>query len=140
MPKDRSTKPYLIRAIYEWCSDSGLTPYLSVKVDAQTRVPMEFVKNGEIVLNISEDAAHRLTIGNDMIQFAARFSGVSRECSIPVAAVIGIFSRENNQGLFFPAEPAAPVDGAAVPAAESVPAPPTNGGKPKLQIVKSAKP
>ena len=140
MPKERSTKPYLIRAIYEWCSDSGLTPYLSVKVDAQTRVPMEFVKNGEIVLNISEDAAHRLTIGNDTIQFAARFSGVSRECSIPVAAVIGIFGRENNQGLFFPPEPAAPVDGAAVPTAESVPAPPTSGGKPKLQIVKSGKP
>jgi stringent starvation protein B len=136
MPKERSTKPYLIRAIYEWCSDSGMTPYLSVKVDARTRVPMEFVKNGEIVLNIGEDAAHRLTIGDDMIQFAARFSGVSRECSIPVAAVIGIFARENNQGLFFPPEPAAPVDGAAIPAAGSVPAPPSNGGKPKLQIVK----
>ena len=136
MPKERSTKPYLIRAICEWCSDSGLTPYLSVKVDAQTRVPLEFVKNGEIVLNISQDAAHRLTIGDDTIQFAARFSGVSRECSIPVAAVTGIFARENNQGLFFPPEPAAPVDGVATLAAESPPAPPTNGGKPKLQIVK----
>jgi stringent starvation protein B len=136
MPKDRSTKPYLIRAIYEWCNDSGLTPYLSVKVDARTRVPMEFVKNGEIVLNVSQDAAHRLTIGDDAIQFAARFTGVSRECSIPVAAVTGIFARENNQGLFFPPEPAAPADGAATPAAESPPAPPPNGGKPKLQIVK----
>lgn len=135
MPKDRSTKPYLIRAIYEWCNDSGLTPYLSVKVDARTRVPMEFVKNGEIVLNVSQDAAHRLTIGDDAIQFAARFSGVSRECSIPVAAVTGIFARENNQGLFFPPEPAAPAD-AATPAGEPPPAPPTNGGKPKLQIVK----
>lgn len=133
MPKDRSTKPYLIRAIYEWCSDSGLTPYLSVKVDARTRVPLEFVKNGEIVLNVSQDAAHRLTMGDDTIQFAARFSGVSRECSIPVAAVTGIFARENNQGLFFPPEP---TDGASTPAAEPSPAPPTNGGKPKLQIVK----
>jgi len=134
MAKERSTKPYLIRAIYEWCSDSNLTPYLSVKVDARTRVPMEFVKDGEIVLNISHDSAHRLTIGDDIIQFAARFSGVSRECSIPVEAVIGIFARENSQGLFFPPEPAAPA--AAAPAAESPPTPPTNGGKPKLQIVK----
>ena len=86
MAKERSTKPYLIRAICEWCSDSGFTAYLSVKVDANTRVPMEHVKNGEIVLNISPDAAHRLTIGDDMVQFAARFSGVSRECSIPIAA------------------------------------------------------
>jgi len=135
MPKERSTKPYLIRAIYEWCGDSGLTPYLSVKVDAQTRVPMEFVKDGEIVLNISEDAAHRLTLGNDAIQFAARFSGVSRECSIPIAAVTGIFARENSQGLFFPPAPAQ-ADAAAAPAAESTRPPPTNGGKRKFQIVK----
>lgn len=136
MAKERSTRPYLIRAIYEWCSDSGLTPYLSVKVDAQTRVPAEFVKNGEIVLNISPDAAHRLTIGDDVVQFAARFGGASRECSIPVGAVIGIFARENSQGLFFPPEPAAQADGAAAPSAETAPTPPTNGGKPKLQIVK----
>ena len=136
MAKERSTKPYLIRAIYEWCSDSGLTPYLAVKVDAQTRVPMEFVKDGEIVLNISEDAAHRLTLGNDAIQFAARFSGVSRECSIPVTAVTGIFARENSQGLFFPPEPPAQADADAAPAVESSQSPPTNGGKRKLQIVK----
>ena len=137
MPKERSTRPYLIRAIYEWCSDSGLTPYLSVKVDARTRVPPEFVKDGEIVLNIGQDATHRLTIGDDAIQFSGRFNGVSRECSIPVAAVLGIFARENSQGLFFPPEPAAPADAAAAaPATESTPTPPTNGGKPKLQIVK----
>ena len=99
MAKERSTKPYLIRAICEWCSDSGLTAYLSVKVDAQTRVPLEHVKNGEIVLNISPDAAHRLTIGDDWVQFAARFSGVSRECSIPIAAVQGVFARENSLKL-----------------------------------------
>ncbi|MBI3055574.1 MAG: ClpXP protease specificity-enhancing factor, partial [Betaproteobacteria bacterium] len=103
---------------------------------AQTRVPMEFVKDGEIVLNISEDAAHRLTLGNDAIQFAARFSGVSRECSIPVTAVTGIFARENSQGLFFPPEPPAQADADAAPAAESSQSPPTNGGKRKLQIVK----
>ena len=136
MPRERSTRPYLIRAIYEWCSDSGLTPYLSVKVDARTRVPPEFVKDGEIVLNISQDAAHRLTIGDDAIQFSARFNGVSRECSIPVAAVLGIFARENSQGFFFPPEPATPIVGATTPAAEPTPTPPTHGGKPKLQIVK----
>ena len=79
-------------AIHEWCSDSNYTPYLSVKVDANTRVPMEYVKNGEIVLNLSYDATHRLTIGNELIQFSARFNGVSRECSIPVEAVIGVFA------------------------------------------------
>jgi stringent starvation protein B len=101
---ERSTKPYLIRAIHEWCSDSGFTPYLSVQVDANTRVPAEHVKNGEIVLNVAHDATHRLTIGNEVIQFAARFNGVSRECSVPIEAVSGIFARENGQGMFFPRE------------------------------------
>ena len=134
---ERSTKPYLIRAIHEWCSDSNLTPYISVKVDAATRVPMEHVKNGEIVLNIAYDATHKLTIGNDSIQFAARFSGVSRECSIPIEAVLGIFARENGQGLFF-AQEAAPAEAAASEAPsgpETSPSSP-NGGKPKLQVVK----
>lgn len=131
---ERSTKPYLIRAIHEWCSDSGLTPYLSVQVDAGTRVPADHVKNGEIVLNLGHDATHRLTIGNELIQFSARFNGVSRECSVPVEAVTGIFAKENGQGLFFPREPA---PAAAAPAPESTP-PSTspNGGKPKLQVIK----
>ncbi len=102
--KQLSTKPYLIRAIYDWCSDSGYTPYLSVKVDDQTRVPIEFVKNGEITLNISDDAAHHLTLGNDLIQFSARFNGVSREVSVPVQAVQGIFAKEISQGILFPPE------------------------------------
>jgi stringent starvation protein B len=112
--KERSTKPYLIRAIYEWCSDSGFTPYLSVKVDAQTRVPDEFVKDGEIILNISHDAAHHLTLGNDFIHFSARFGGVSREIAIPVGAVQGIFAKETAQGLLFTLENEAdPVRGEA---------------------------
>lgn len=102
--KEISTKPYLIRAIYEWCSDCGHTPYLTVKVDAQTRVPQEFVKNGEIILNISHDATNHLTLGNDLIQFSARFGGVSREVSIPIDAVQGIFARETTQGLLFPGQ------------------------------------
>jgi stringent starvation protein B len=132
---EKSTKPYLIRAIHEWCSDSNFTPYLSVKVDANTRVPAEYVKNGEIVLNVSYDATHRLTIGNDVVQFSARFNGVSRECSIPVDAVLGIFARENGQGLFFPAEEsqASAKEGEAP---NDTPTSPTNGGRPKLQVVK----
>jgi stringent starvation protein B len=131
---EKSTKPYLIRAIYDWCSDCNFTPYLSVEVDANTRVPTEYVKNGKIVLNVSPDATHRLTIGNDFIQFSARFSGVSRECSIPVEAVLGIFARETEQGLFFEATPS------QSPAAEpekpaDTPTTPS-GGRAKLQVVK----
>jgi stringent starvation protein B len=133
---ERSTKPYLIRAVHEWCSDSGFTPYVSVKVDAGTRVPAEHIKNGEIVLNIGHDATHRLTIGNERIQFAARFGGVSRECSIPIEAVTGVFAKENGQGLFFQRE-AVQETAASTPAPETTPpATPTNGGKPKLQVIK----
>jgi stringent starvation protein B len=134
MSRERSTKPYLIRAIFEWCGDSGLTPYLSVKVDGETRVPLEYVKNGEIVLNISPDATHRLTIDDEGVRFSARFNGVSRECAIPVPAITGIFARENNQGLFFPPESAETAE--ETPAPPSDPAQPPSGGKPRLQIVK----
>jgi stringent starvation protein B len=99
-----STKPYLIRAIYEWCADSGLTPYLGVKVDEHTRVPMEYVKNGEIVLSIAMQATRDLTIGNEMIQFSARFNGVSREIAVPMHAVHSVFARENGRGVFFDPE------------------------------------
>lgn len=134
---EKSTKPYLIRAIHEWCSDSNLTPYLSVRVDGNTRVPMEHVKDGEIVLNIGHDATHKLKIGNELIQFAARFNGASRECSIPVSAVLGIFARENGQGLFFPPEESPAKSAAGDPGAQpETPTPPTNGGKPRLQVVK----
>ena len=133
---ERSTKPYLVRAIHEWCSDSGLTPYISVQVNAETRVPAEYVKNGEIVLNIGNDATHRLTIGNERIQFTARFNGVSRECSVPMEAVTGVFAKENGQGLFFPRE-SAPDTAAASPAPDTTPpATSPNGGRPKLQVIK----
>jgi stringent starvation protein B len=136
MAKEISTKPYLIRAIHEWCSDCGYTPYISVKPDARTRVPQEFVKGGEIVLNLSADATRNLTIGNELIQFSARFGGVSRECTVPVSAVAAIFARENGQGMLFPVEPAVPGDAAAAqepgPDGES----PAPGGKPRLQVIK----
>jgi len=96
-----STKPYLIRAIYDWCTDTGFTPYVAVAVDASVRVPMEFVKNGEIVLNVSAIATSRLKIGNEAIEFQARFSGVSREVYVPIGRVIAVYARENGQGMAF---------------------------------------
>jgi len=136
-----STTPYLIRAIYEWCVDGGFTPYLAVKVNARTRVPMEFVRNGEIVLNVSADATRNLTIGNDGVQFSARFSGTSRELSIPIDAVTGIFAKENGQGLAFPQTDEAPEivgDGESeedTSPPDDPPTPPTSG-RPRLQVVK----
>jgi stringent starvation protein B len=98
---ETTTKPYLLRAIYEWCTDNGYTPYLSAKVDGQARVPREFVKNGEIVLNISFSATSGLKMDNDVIHFSARFGGVSRDIVVPVDNVIAIYARENGQGMAF---------------------------------------
>ena len=142
MKEPSSTTPYLIRAIWEWCVDNGLTPYIAVKVDGTTRVPMEYVRNGEIVLNISSDATRNLKIGNDLIQFSARFNGASREVSVPIGAVAGIFAKENGQGLAFhgpPSEPAVPLTGKTVPDADdSKPGgdKPPSGRRPRLQVVK----
>jgi stringent starvation protein B len=159
-----STKPYLLRAIYEWCTDSGYTPYLAVKVDAATTVPMEYVKKGEIILNISYGATSGLKMDNDAITFRARFSGVSRELYIPVQNVLAIYANENGQGMAFevaataaetpapvPAEPAASAPSlSAVPAGniETPPTPelshfpdgdnepPKKGGRPTLTRIK----
>lgn len=140
--RELSTKPYLIRAIYEWCSDSDRTPYISVKVDDQTRVPEEYVKDGEIILNISQDAAYHLTLGNDLIQFSARFNGVTREISIPVSAVQGIFAKESSQGIIFPPEEqsdAPQTEPDVEETGESRTSPqrtPSKDEKPRLQIIK----
>lgn len=160
-----STKPYMLRAIYEWCTDSGYTPHLAVKVDAATTVPMEYVKKGEIVLNISFGATSGLKMDNDAIRFHARFGGVSREIYVPVNNVMAIYANENGQGMAFepqlgaapsapaPEEPSAPVL-AAVPAPSLAPAPPADekaddgespddnndpprkGGRPTLTVIK----
>ncbi|UCH48048.1 MAG: ClpXP protease specificity-enhancing factor [Betaproteobacteria bacterium] len=140
MKETLPTTPYLIRAIYEWCCDSGQSPYIAVKVDAQTRVPPEHVKDGEIVLNISPDATRNLKIDNDLIRFSARFNGVSREIAVPVAAVKGIFARESGQGLAFQLATQSdtenePQPGQSESDAASKPAEPTRG-RAKLQIVK----
>ena len=95
------TKPYLVRAIHEWCVDNGFTPHLLVAVNAQCRVPMAYVKDGEIVLNLNYSATKDLHIDNDAIVFSARFGGVSQNLYVPMGAVKGIFARENSQGMFF---------------------------------------
>lgn len=105
MSEFTSTKPYMIRAIHEWCVDNGLTPHLLVAVDSRTRVPMAYVKDGEIVLNINYSATKNLQIGNDAITFSARFGGVANELYVPMQAVRGVFARENGQGMFFQPEP-----------------------------------
>ena len=97
-----STRPYLIRALHEWCSDHGFTPYLAVFVDAGVQVPTEYVKNHEIVLNVSHDATSGLVLGNEYIEFKARFGGVPRDIVVPVDHVIAIYARENGQGMAFP--------------------------------------
>ncbi len=97
-----STRPYLIRALYEWCTDNGLTPYVAVLVDDSVRVPNEYVKDGEIVLNISFDATSALKLGNEFIEFKARFAGTAREIMVPIDRVIAIYARENGQGMAFP--------------------------------------
>jgi stringent starvation protein B len=112
-PDIPSTRPYLIRALHEWCTDNGFSPYLAVQVDASVRVPMEYVKNGEIVLNVSPDATSSLRLGNDYVEFKARFGGVAREIVVPVSHVVAIYARENGQGMAFPAPP--PASLASVP-------------------------
>lgn len=101
-----STRPYLIRAIYEWCVDSALTPYLAVKVNEQTEVPPAYVKDGEIVLSLSTTAVRNLELGNEYITCSGRFGGASFNLIVPVGAVIGIFAKENGQGLMFQADDA----------------------------------
>ena len=124
---DISTKPYLLRAIYEWCTDSGFTPYLAVKVDAATTVPMEYVRKGEIILNISYGATSSLKMDNDAVHFRARFAGVSREIYVPVQNVLAIYANENGQGMAFDvsttaAEMPAPEADASAPAPTTAPA------------------
>jgi len=147
-----SQKPYLLRALYEWCVDNGYTPYISVTVDTNTRVPMEYVRNGEIVLNIGPLAANRLKIANEHIEFSARFGGTARELMIPVTAVVALYARETGHGMSFESEQKAPIEASdgtssSVKNAESQPfqlsqpaqpdpAPPTPGGRPTLRRVK----
>ena len=110
-----STKPYFIRALHEWCCDNGFTPYLTVAVDASTTVPKEYVKDGEITLNVSPDATGRLLIDNESVQCTARFGGVARDIWVPIGRVAAIYARENGVGMGFDVEDAAPPSGTTSP-------------------------
>lgn len=120
-----STRPYLIRALYEWCTDNGFTPYVAVAVDNTVQVPREYVKNNEIVLNIGFDATSSLTLGNEFIEFKARFGGTAREILVPISHVIAIYARENGQGMAFPLETASEGNAGAQDVQTAVPAPGT---------------
>ena len=136
-----STRPYLLRALYEWCTDNGFTPYVAVKVDQTVQVPREYVQGGEIVLNVSMDATSSLKLGNDFIEFKARFGGKPRDIMVPVNRVMAIYARENGQGMAFPVqdeETAPPTQDAAPDAPEDPvpPAAPPAGQRPSLKRVK----
>jgi stringent starvation protein B len=110
-----STRPYLIRALHDWCTDNGFTPYVAVFVDETVQVPVEYVKNREIVLNVSFEATSGLQLGNEFIEFKARFGGVPRDILVPVDRVVAIYARENGQGMAFPVPIEAPATSATPP-------------------------
>jgi stringent starvation protein B len=151
------TKPYLLRALFEWCVDNGYTPHLAVKVDSRTQVPQEYVKNGEITLNISPNAVHKLQMGNELIEFSARFGGVARQLAVPIANVYALYARETGHGMTFDVDgPKAGVQSkgeseplrepklptvrppAQLPVPATTPEPPKkpSGGKPNLRRIK----
>jgi len=151
------TKPYLLRALYEWCVDNGYTAHLAVKVDSRSQVPSEYVRNGEITLNVAPSAVHKLQMGNELIEFSARFAGVARQISVPVAGVYALYARETGHGMTFevdPAKPSVQTDAekepsnktgpsnepgpTALPVPVSSPTEPTKptGGKPQLRRIK----
>ena len=149
--KEIPTKPYLLRALFEWCVDNGYTPHLAVKVDSRTQVPSEYVKAGEITLNISPNAVHKLQMGNELIEFSARFGGVARQISLPVTNVYALYARETGHGMTFDIEGAKPslqakaesepASNSKAPAllAPTTPEPPkkpSGGGKPTLRRIK----
>lgn len=159
-PTGSSTRPYLIRALHDWCTDNGFTPYVAVFVDGSVQVPVEYVKNNEIVLNVGFEATSGLKLGNEFIEFKARFGGAAREIVVPVDHVIAIYARENGQGMAFPvptegggnadapAEAAAPrgphlalteagaSEGGDDPGEPPEPPEPHAGGRPSLKRIK----
>ena len=148
-----STKPYLLRALFEWCVDNGYTPHVAVRVDSRTQVPAEYVKGGEITLNISPNAVHKLQMGNELIEFSARFGGVARQLAVPITNVYALYARETGHGMTFDvdgpksalqskaeAEPKLPTvrPPTQLPVPATTPEPPKkpSGGKPTLRRIK----
>ena len=153
--KEIPTKPYLLRALFEWCVDNGYTPHLAVKVDSRTQVPAEYVKGGEITLNIAPSAVHKLQMGNELIEFSARFGGVARQISLPIANVYALYARETGHGMTFDvdgpggkpsvqsraqvetmASNVRPPAALPAPATPEPPKKPSGGGKPTLRRIK----
>ena len=151
------TKPYLLRALFEWCVDNGYTPHIAVKVDSKTQVPAEYVKSGEITLNISPNAVHKLQMGNETVEFSARFGGIARQIAIPIANVYALYARETGHGMTFDVdgpkpglqakaesestrEPRLPMikppATLPVPTSPEPPKKPSGGGKPTLRRIK----
>ena len=141
-----STRPYLIRALYDWCSENGFTPYVAVKVDSSVQVPREYVQGGEIVLNVSMDATSSLKLGNEFIEFKARFGGKPRDIMVPIQRVMAIYARENGQGMAFPVRDDDASSSTATLSAVNVqesavdegdePMPPTSPTRPTLKRIK----
>ena len=137
-----STKPYLVRAIYDWCCDSSLTPYLTIRVEEGDFSELKhYVKNGEVTLNISIKATPNINIGNEMVSCSARFNGVAQDLCFPVSAVSAIFAKENGQGMLFPAEEKSQKTSLSHPGPEKTKTlskiPDRKSvGKPNLQIIK----
>ena len=128
------SRPYIMRALYEWIVDNDCTPYMLVDAAVpDVMVPQQFVKDGQIVLNISPGAVVDLNIGNDAVIFNGRFGGVATDIYVPVAAVIGIYARENGQGMVFDAEEAADSE---TPPDDTPPSPGRPEGRPSLKVVK----
>jgi len=135
MPDLPSNKPYLIRALHQWCTDFGFTPFIVVFVDSRVEVPMEFVKNDEIILNLSLEACHQLQMENDWISFQARFGGIPRKILVPVSHVLAIYARENGQGMSFPFDPSQARGLHIADASDEGPEKPRTS-RPSLKIVK----
>ncbi|MDX9843803.1 MAG: ClpXP protease specificity-enhancing factor [Aquabacterium sp.] len=114
-----STRPYLIRALHDWCTDNGFTPYVAVYVDRSVQVPQEYVKNNEIVLNVSFEATSQLVLGNEFVEFKARFGGRVRDILVPVDHVVAIYARENGQGMAFPVPTSLGGEGVDAPTSSS---------------------
>ena len=131
-----STRPYLIRALHEWCTDNGFTPYIAVRVDDSVQVPREYVNDGEIVLNVGFDATSSLQLGNDYIEFKARFGGVARDIIVPITHVVAIYARENGQGMAFPPPPTAVLQASPAVGLRSADAAPASDEGKALQLIK----
>ncbi len=137
-----SSRPYLIRAIYEWIADNDLTPYLLVNAEApDVTIPGQYVQDGRIILNVSPQAVRDLELSNEWVMFNARFGGVSMAVSVPPSAVLAVYAKENGRGMVFSEDDEVLDDGTGTeppddnPPQPEPPAPPSKG-RPSLRVVK----